>query len=347
MKRRTFAAALAFVAPAALPGVALEAPFYAAPVDMALEPFASMADTVTLPDGRRLHLVCMGQGSPTVILTAGLGDWAGSAWERFQPEVAKITRVCSWDRPGFGLSDGRTDKPTVATNAADLEAALSAGSIPGPYVMVGHSLGAYETLLFTDHNRAKVAGMVLVDPSYLHMDRRSEALRAQFHLPDPVPPPSVAVWRQCAADVRSGVLKPGGPDPDKCVAFPSTFPRAVRNALTAQYAGSPLSFETSAAFQADAMAQSEWATNPSRDYGDLPLVVLTSAPPQGPAAPDPALAAASDALMTQAHDELAALSRRGRVVPVPGATHYVQRSQPRAVLHAIETVVGQARASKP
>ncbi len=116
-----------------------------APVDMTLAPYASTAGSVKLPDGRELHLVCMGQGSPTVILSAGLGDWSGSAWSHIQPDIAKTTKACAWDRPGFGLSDGTATKATVATNTADLEEALSKGGVSGPYILVAHSLGAFET----------------------------------------------------------------------------------------------------------------------------------------------------------------------------------------------------------
>ncbi|WP_404714319.1 alpha/beta fold hydrolase [Sphingomonas sp. MMS24-J13] len=91
----------------------------------------------------------MGKGSPTVILTAGGNSWSGE-WSRVQPAVARITRVCSWDRPGFGLSDGTIAKPTVATTTSDLERGLAAIGLSRPFIMVGQSLGAYETLLFAD-----------------------------------------------------------------------------------------------------------------------------------------------------------------------------------------------------
>ena len=85
------------------------------PVDNAMEPYASDRGAVRLPDGRLLNIVCMGRGSPTVILTAGLGDFTGWAWSAVQAGMARSTRVCAWDRPGFGLSDGSPDPQTAAT----------------------------------------------------------------------------------------------------------------------------------------------------------------------------------------------------------------------------------------
>src|SRR5205814_1606569 len=113
-----------------------------------------------LPDGRTIHLVCMGQGSPVVILTAGEAGWS-IAWNKVQPGVAAKTRVCAWDRAGLAFSSPSPKPPTVDNAASDLQAALAAAGIAGPYVVVGHSLGAYESLLLADRQPSKVVGMVL------------------------------------------------------------------------------------------------------------------------------------------------------------------------------------------
>ena len=76
-----------------------------------------------------------------------------------------MTRVCAWDRPGSGLSSKSTGQETLAETTADLIAALKATRTEGPFVVVGHSLGAYETLLLKDRAPEAVVGMVLVDPS--------------------------------------------------------------------------------------------------------------------------------------------------------------------------------------
>ena len=55
-------------------------------------------------EGRRMHLYCTGAGSPTIVIEGGLGDdWIG--WQLVQPELARVTRVCSYDRAGLGWSD--------------------------------------------------------------------------------------------------------------------------------------------------------------------------------------------------------------------------------------------------
>jgi pimeloyl-ACP methyl ester carboxylesterase len=321
------------------------------PVDETLTPYVSTADSVELPDGRMLHFVCMGEGSPTVILSAGLGDFAGAAWSTIQPEMAKITRVCSWDRPGFGLSDGTTTPVDIVSLAADLEAALATGKMPGPYVMVGHSFGAYESLLFTDRHPDKVAGMVLVDPSFPDQ----AALMADIQPPlDPAQNPVVQAFLKCAAGIRAGTAKAGGPDPDHCFDYPPTWPLALRQALVAKV-GNPVQYETMASIvggSANGGTNSRQVVNPARNYGDMPLIVLTAAdrlqlPPGAPPIPDEQRAqlAAIDVVADRGHADLAKLSTRGVNRRVPGANHYIQRTRPQAVLDAVAEVVREARAS--
>jgi pimeloyl-ACP methyl ester carboxylesterase len=319
------------------------------PVDESLSPYASAENAVRLRDGRLLNFVCMGEGSPTVILSAGLGDFAGAAWSTIQPEIAKMTRVCSWDRPGFGLSDGTSAPLDVASTAADLEAALAAGRIPAPYVMIGHSYGAYESLLFTDRHPDNVVGMVLVDPSIPNQAALLQQALPGQPVPDPAQNPIVQIYHKCAAGIRAGTAKAGGPDPDHCFDYPPNWPPALREALAAKV-GDPVQYETMASFISRSAVGSTLVVNPSRNYRDMPMVVLTASnrlqlPPGAPPLPDEqkALLAAADLVADRGHAQLAALSTRGVNTHVPGADHYIQRSKPQAVIEAVAEVVSEAR----
>src|SRR4051794_25474200 len=130
-----------------------------------------------IAEGKTIHIKCMGTGSPTVILTAGLGD---SEWQKVQPQVARVTKVCFWDRYGSGFSSKGTGRETVAETTADLMAALKVARVAGPFVAVGHSLGAFESLLWKDRAPKAVVGMVLVDPSIPDQDDR---LKKAAHQP--------------------------------------------------------------------------------------------------------------------------------------------------------------------
>jgi pimeloyl-ACP methyl ester carboxylesterase len=130
---------------------------------------------VRLPDGRHLAMRCTGQGSPTVLLESG---YAGSSlgWGKVQPAVALTTRVCAYDRAGYGLSDPGPPPRDGAAVVRDLDKALKAAGISGPFVLVGHSAGGLYVRLFAARRLGEVAGMVLVDPSFEHQDQHFAAL---------------------------------------------------------------------------------------------------------------------------------------------------------------------------
>ena len=88
--------------------------------------------------GHRLHLHCSGQGSPTVVLDTGLG-MPSASWVLVQPVVAQWTRVCAYDRAGYGFSDlGPT--PRISQRIVEeLHALLDRAGEPAPYVLAGHS----------------------------------------------------------------------------------------------------------------------------------------------------------------------------------------------------------------
>ncbi len=121
-----------------------------------------------------LNLDCSGQGTPTVILDSGMGSPALD-WIRVQPEVAKFTRVCSYDRAGYGWSEPSPDTTSLHI-ARELKALLEAAGEKGPYVMVGHSFGGYNVRVFSQQYPRDVAGVVLVDASHPDEGKRIAAL---------------------------------------------------------------------------------------------------------------------------------------------------------------------------
>ena len=119
---------------------------------------------VTLPPGRHLNLRCAGRGSPTVLFEAGFGADSG-AWGRVQPQVARKTRTCAYDRAGSGFSDPGPLPRDGAAIARDLDQALTTAAIEGPYVVVGHSAGGLYARLFAARRPGEVQGLVLLDPT--------------------------------------------------------------------------------------------------------------------------------------------------------------------------------------
>ncbi len=89
-----------------------------------------------------MHLYCMGHGAPTLILEAGAGDDV-LYWQTVQPELAKVTRVCSYDRAGLGWSEPPLGKQDARSVARRLHELLNAATIQRPVVMAGASAGGY------------------------------------------------------------------------------------------------------------------------------------------------------------------------------------------------------------
>jgi len=120
---------------------------------------------VDIGGGRRLHLNCQGAGGPAVVLEAGIAA-SSLSWTRVQPRVAAFARTCSYDRAGFAWSDARSGPITATRCATDLHLLLSTAGVPAPYVLVGHSYGAFVLHAYATQHPDKVAGLVLLDPIY-------------------------------------------------------------------------------------------------------------------------------------------------------------------------------------
>jgi pimeloyl-ACP methyl ester carboxylesterase len=301
----------------------------------------------------------MGEGSPSVILLAGVTDWS-VAWSKVQPAVAARTRVCAWDRAGLGLSDPPARPQTVDATTADLEAALEAADIDGPYVLVGHSVGAYESLLFADRRGSQVAGMVLVDPQYpdeVRIMARLTPATTEFseRMSKTYPNPAVALANRCSAAIRTGAIREGGAASDGCLGppWPASYPPELVAVLNQRFASaSPAAlareWDTLAAiFSLELLdANAQMVVKPDRNYGSMPLIVLTAMPNVPPELPEAVTAEIpiGVAEWRRAHRELAGLSTQGSDRLVTDSMHDIPHQNPQAVIDAVLEVVDQASA---
>ena len=125
--------------------------------------------------GRRLYIKCMGEGSPTVILEHGMATESGS-WATVHQAVAQFTRVCAFDRAGRGTSDPAPTPRTSEDMVEDLHALLANAHVPGPYILVGNSLGGFNARIFAHKYPDEVVGLVLVDS--MHADQFAQIEKA-------------------------------------------------------------------------------------------------------------------------------------------------------------------------
>ena len=234
------------------------------------EPIAESADAKAYPPpgqlvdvgGYRLHINCTGTGSPTVIIEAGLGDWS-TGWGLVQSEVAEATRVCTYDRAGWGWSEAGPLPRDATQFAKELHTLLQKANIPGPYVMVGHSLGGFAVRVFVNEYASEVAGIVLIDSMSPKQFTRSQA-KEDSRIGVPSQPFSISALLARFSIVRLlakplGIMPSGTPDED------AYFSRMVRvqnaQTLTNESQGMPASSEEASAV---------------KTFGDLPLIVLTA-----------------------------------------------------------------------
>jgi pimeloyl-ACP methyl ester carboxylesterase len=279
--------------------------------------------------GRRLHLLCMGEGVPTVVLEAGASSFAID-WTLVQREVSKTNRICSYDRAGMGWSDESTPS-TRASSALDLHRLLAAAGEKAPFVLVGASRGGLLIRAYVLDYPDDVVGLVFVDPSsedrlftmidgqgVLIADVTAEQLRTTFPK-EPVSVPRRNPQRGSPFDrlppelyqIRITL------DEQLIAATPETVPAAVVGA----------SQEGERAFLARLKATRKDNPHP---LGDRPTVVLSRGD-------DP------DADREAVHAALARLSTNSRHSIVAGSGHEIHLFQPPAVIQAIEDVVKALR----
>ncbi len=291
--------------------------------------------------GHRLHLVCQGQGTPVVIMDAGLGDsWL--TWSRTQPEIATRTRACSYDRAGLGYSEPGPYPRDSRQIVEELHTLLTVAHIAPPYLLVGHSFGGYNTRLFAATYPSEVAGLVLVDASHENQTTLfppgMRALMAE----------EMAAMRWRARRAVLGFERARGIPAFDPPSVPAEFAEqgAPIGYRTEWYRTMVGEFETFATLSADEVRA-------SRRPFDFPLVVVTGSAHMAEDLLGAGLSkvdADSTARVWQylQRDE-ATLSRRSRHVIATKSSHYVNMDQPELVIAAVDTVLAALRhgAAKP
>ena len=130
--------------------------------DARAHPLGDPPGRLYMVEGRKMHLLCRGQGSPTVVFDAGLGG-ASLEWRATLERVAAFTEACVYDRAGYGWSDARRQPRTSPREARELRGLLAASGHRAPVIVVGHSFGGLNAQCFARLYPQQVAGLVLVD----------------------------------------------------------------------------------------------------------------------------------------------------------------------------------------
>jgi pimeloyl-ACP methyl ester carboxylesterase len=278
--------------------------------------------------GYRLHISCIGDGSPTVVLDAGQGGFSLD-WSLIQPELATTTRVCAYDRAGYGWSDPSPQPRTPRQIAEELHTLLVNAGIEGPYVLVGHSAGGKHVRLYATRHPQDVAGMVLVDArtEYVDANRSPEALAAEHKQ-------QRRFQRTICVAARIGLVRPFW-----AALWPKVWPatqnlsaetRAEIGVLQAR------SQQIKTVLREDAfLTQDNSQLNSAAPLGNVPLIVLAAGQ-----------SVEQDTLWQDAQEQLARDSSNAKLTIASGSGHYIHWEQPTLVVDAIRQVVEAARANQ-
>ncbi|MFQ5923678.1 MAG: alpha/beta fold hydrolase [Anaerolineales bacterium] len=284
--------------------------------------------------GRRLHLYCLGKGAPTVILEGGLLDsWL--AWSLVQPELAKSTRVCAYDRAGYGYSDSgpfpRTSEPIVS----DLNALLQVAQVPSPYVLVAWSFGGFNVRLFAAQHPNDVGGLVLVDTAHEDLlDDPSPAVQKYWN-------GSKRRSLRRLVEATVGLNRLTGSN----LAFPEVLPEdarpyAVAAGFSWQWARTDFSERRwLAAASSDQVRQ-------SRQILNVPVVVITRGKPDLIAGSFGLTAAEAEEVERKWQErqrDLLNLSATSRLIIAEQSDHSIVYVQPTIVVAAVQELVADLR----
>lgn len=289
--------------------------------------------------GRKLNLYCSGTGKTTVLFDSPSGD-GGWSWFKVQPEVARHTRACVYDRAGYGFSDPAS-RPNTSLNAVeDLHKALAKAGVKPPYLLVGNSLGGGNAQVYAYRYPDEVKGLVLLEPQTENETRRLN--QASGGMIDKV----YEMVRQhdddCLRAAAKG-FKAGGAAMASCIGAPADYFGPVLGAHVLKTMKTTTYWRTRAD-EYKAIATSDDQLRALRKpFGDLPLLVLTRgvSPYADPSKPQSAANKATEDENEKIHKEIAALSTRGAQRVVAGAAHGIQGDQPAAVTAAVLDVLRQ------
>jgi pimeloyl-ACP methyl ester carboxylesterase len=317
------------------------------PAPQPVDPSLLTPHRVDVEPGRRLNIRCVGSGSPTIVFEQG-GDGMIFDWAKVLPAVGALTRLCVYDRGGFGWSDPPRYPVTALSVTDDLHALLPRAGVRGPIILVGHSVGGFYATMYADRFLGDVAGLVLVDPGFsgqnpdwspdARIRQQADMRRGEANL------------LRCSELARTGKLTDANLAASRCYAVPAsvTTPAERRYALNAVtrpywYLAEQSQSTNYASGDAALSVSQQQERDAARSFGDLPLIVLSDER----FATDPWRTPAETAIAAQdwreGHAALARRSSRGRMEVVQGAGHFIQRDRPEAVISAIQEVLIAAR----
>ncbi len=281
-------------------------------------------------NGHRMHIICTGSGSPTIVLEAGLGN-DSMTWGGVQPVLSSTTRVCSYDRAGFGWSDALPAPRDADHIAAELHELLLEAKVTGPIVLMGHSIGGMYERDYATRYPADIVGIVFEDSSTPLQDENPVLKAASGKVP-----PRWAFELLAKSAMSIGVPRLMGMCSQSIKGFDA---RAAK--LQAE---DICHTNVSAMFDyLDGMNQSGQETVHTGPYGALPILIISEDPAQAVAA------SSTDAanVFYGMQEDLKKLSTRSRRIIAKGSTHYIHIDRAELIEKEVPLFIEQIRGTAP
>jgi pimeloyl-ACP methyl ester carboxylesterase len=286
-------------------------------------------------NGHKMHLYCTGSGSPTIVLEAGWGvSTPVLGWGNFQPDLDKITRVCSYDRAGLGWSEPQPGPGDADHTAANLHELLAQAGVTGPIVLLSHSWGGIYVRDYLTHYPANVQGIILMDSSTPDQTKRVAAVAG------PQDDSHLALLILIDRLIYSagiprlmGACKPtAGWEPSAGKALGQDGCRMHFDALLNEYKN----FDASSA-----------ETLHSGPFGDLPLLIISHDPAAGAGSNEPPEALKLEPLYAQMQEEQKQLSTHSLRIIAKNSGHEVHTDRKALVLSRVQLFIAQLRGAAP
>lgn len=285
-------------------------------------------------DGHNMHIYCMGSGSPTIILDAGLGnDW--TVFGNVQPELSKTTRVCSYDRAGFGWSEARRGTQDANHIADQLHGLLQQAGITGPVVLMGHSISGMYIRAYATRHPENVAGLIFVDGSTPLQEEHFPAdLRAYGNKSETL------IFLAGRVLIPLGALR----DTGQCSQLQPGFSPAAGKMLAEDNCNLSISATKG---EMDNFRKSGEETLHTGPYGDLPILIFSEDPNKPPTQLPSHLAKEMAVAWNEMQENLKNLSTRSRRIIAKGSTHYVQVDRADLINREVPKFIEQIRGAAP
>jgi pimeloyl-ACP methyl ester carboxylesterase len=281
-------------------------------------------------NGHRMHIICTGSGSPTIVLEAGLGN-DSMTWGGVQPVLSSTTRVCSYDRAGFGWSDALPAPRDADHIAAELHELLLEAKVTGPIVLMGHSIGGMYERDYATRYPADIVGIVFEDSSTPLQDENPVLKAASGKVP-----PRWAFELLAKSAMSIGVPRLMGMCSQSIKGFDA---RAAK--LQAE---DICHTNVSPMFDAmDGINRSGQETVHSGPYGALPILIISEDPAQMTAVSSTDMAN----VWNQMQEDLKKLSTRSRRIIAKGSTHYIHIDRAELIEKEVPLFIEQIRGTAP